>query len=86
MSILIVDDNTVNLFVIKKILKNAGYETCTSLSSAHQLFDYLERNRGQLNQEAIDLILLEIMMPEIDGIEACQRLQQDERFKDIPIL
>ncbi|WP_416729719.1 SpoIIE family protein phosphatase [Fictibacillus sp. JL2B1089] len=86
MSILIVDDNTVNLFVIEKILKNAGYDDCTSLSSAQQLFDHLEENEKELNKKSIDLILLDIMMPEIDGIEACQRVQKDERFKDIPII
>ncbi|MEK4028451.1 fused response regulator/phosphatase [Pseudobacillus sp. FSL P4-0506] len=86
MSILIVDDNKVNLFVIEKILKNAGYENCVSLSSAQQLFNYIEKNEQHANKVSIDLILLDIMMPEIDGIEACRRLQQDDCLKDIPVI
>src|SRR4051794_32692147 len=42
MKILIVDDNQVNLFVIEKILKRAGYEDFTSLTSAQEMYDYLE--------------------------------------------
>ena len=42
MTILIVDDNQVNLFVIEKILKKAGYNDFTSLTSAQQMFDYLQ--------------------------------------------
>jgi sigma-B regulation protein RsbU (phosphoserine phosphatase) len=83
---MIVDDNPVNLFVIEKILKNAEYDDCISLSSAHKLFDFLETNEKEINKKSIDLILLDIMMPEIDGIEACRRIQQMDRFKDIPII
>jgi phosphoserine phosphatase RsbU/P len=86
MTIMFVDDNPVNLFVIEKILKNAGYDDCISLSSAHKLFDFLETNEKEINKKSVDLILLDIMMPEIDGIEACRRIQQMDRFKDIPII
>ncbi|MEK5233987.1 fused response regulator/phosphatase [Lysinibacillus sp. FSL K6-0232] len=82
MTILLVDDNQVNLFVIEKILKNAGYTNCVSLASAYELFDYLHLDA----QNTVDLILLDIMMPEIDGIEACRRIKQHEKFKDIPII
>ncbi len=82
MTILLVDDNPVNLFVIEKILKSAGYTNCVSLASAYELFDYLHLDA----QNTVDLILLDIMMPEIDGIEACKRIQQNERLKDIPII
>ncbi|KOY80061.1 fused response regulator/phosphatase [Lysinibacillus macroides] len=82
MTILLVDDNQVNLFVIEKILKSAGYTNCVSLASAYELFDYLRLD----TQNTVDLILLDIMMPEIDGIEACKRIQQNERLKDIPII
>ena len=46
MTILLVDDNQVNLFVIEKILKGAGYDNCVSLMSAHALFDYLNLDDG----------------------------------------
>ncbi|MBG9454584.1 response regulator [Lysinibacillus sphaericus] len=86
MTILLVDDNQVNLFVIEKILKNAGYDNCVSLTSAYELFDYLQLDAQNPTGNSVDLILLDIMMPEVDGIEACKRIKQDERLKDIQII
>ncbi|MCM3389437.1 fused response regulator/phosphatase [Ureibacillus chungkukjangi] len=86
MTILLVDDNKVNLFVIEKILNNVGYNDCVSLTSAHELFDYLQFDAPASSTKHVDLILLDIMMPEIDGIEACKMLKANERYKDIPII
>lgn len=86
MTILLVDDNRVNLFVIEKILKNAGYDNCVSLTSAYELFDYVQLDAPNPTGNSVDLILLDIMMPVIDGIEACKRIKQNERLKDIQII
>ncbi|WP_419959897.1 SpoIIE family protein phosphatase [Psychrobacillus sp. BM2] len=86
MTILLVDDNTVNLFVIEKILDSAGYKDTVSLTSAQLLFDYLQLDNPNPTINSVDLILLDIMMPEIDGLEACKRIKQNERFKDIQII
>lgn len=86
MSILIVDDNPVNIFVIEKILKQAGYHGLVSLNSAQELFEYIHFGKDSSRHNEIDLILLDIMMPEIDGLEVCRRLQKEEKFKDIPII
>ncbi|AQQ61728.1 MULTISPECIES: fused response regulator/phosphatase [Bacillus] len=86
MSILIVDDNPVNIFVIEKILKQAGYHDLVSLNSAQELFEYIHFGKDSSRHNEIDLILLDIMMPEIDGLEVCRRLQKEEKFKDIPII
>ncbi|MCL1702306.1 fused response regulator/phosphatase [Lysinibacillus sp. Bpr_S20] len=86
MTILLVDDNQVNLFVIEKVLKNAGYDNCVSLTSAYGLFDYLQLDAPNPTGNSVDLILLDIMMPEIDGIEACKRIKQNEQLKDIQII
>ncbi|PRS99443.1 response regulator [Bacillus thuringiensis] len=86
MSILIVDDNPVNIFVIEKILKQAGYHDLVSLNSAQELFEYIQFGKDSSRHNEIDLILLDIMMPEIDGLEVCRRLQKEEKFKDIPII
>jgi sigma-B regulation protein RsbU (phosphoserine phosphatase) len=85
-SILIVDDNPVNIFVIEKILKQAGYQDLVSLNSAQELFEYIQFGEDSSRHNEIDLILLDIMMPEIDGLEVCRRLQKEEKFKDIPII
>ena len=86
MTILLVDDNQVNLFVIEKVLKNAGYDNCVSLTSAYDLFDYVQLDAPNPKGNSVDLILLDIMMPEVDGIEACKRIKQNERLKDIQII
>lgn len=86
MTILLVDDNTVNLFVMEKILKNAGYDDCVSLTSAQELFHYLQLDAPLSTGNSVDLILLDIMMPEIDGIEACKRIKKVEHLKDIQII
>lgn len=86
MSILIVDDNPVNIFVIEKILKQAGYQDLISFNSAKELFEYIHFGKDSSRHNEIDLILLDIMMPEIDGLEVCRRLQNEEKFKDIPII
>lgn len=86
MGILIVDDNQVNLFVIEKILKRAGYHEYRSFKSAQDLFDYLQLEQPVPVEKPVDLILMDIMMPEIDGIEACRRIQAKPHLKDIPII
>ncbi|MGD6818897.1 PP2C family protein-serine/threonine phosphatase [Metabacillus sp. 84] len=86
MKILIVDDHPVNLFVVEKILKNAGYEDNVSLPSARALFDYLKIDSPGSAPPKADLILLDIMMPDMDGIETCRRIQQVEQLKEIPII
>jgi phosphoserine phosphatase RsbU/P len=85
MTILIVDDNRVNLFVIEKILKSDGYNDYVSLPSAKALFDYLDPSNAPRCNE-VNVILLDVMMPEMDGIEACRILKQDPRLKDIQVI
>lgn len=85
MTILLVDDNPVNLFVIEKILKNDGYTDFVSLQSAKDMFHYLAISNTPKWQE-VDVILLDVMMPEMDGIEACRILKSDARLKDIQVI
>ena len=85
MTILIVDDNQVNLFVIEKILKSDGYDSFVSVQSAKEMFDYLDpANAPKCNE--INVILLDVMMPEMDGIEACRILKQNPQWKDIQVI
>ncbi|RDU37639.1 fused response regulator/phosphatase [Neobacillus piezotolerans] len=86
MAILIVDDNQVNLFLIEKILKRAGYENYLSFSSAREMFDYLQIDSPHPVERPADLILMDIMMPEIDGIVACRKLQETPHTRDIPVI
>ncbi len=86
MGIIIVDDNATNLIIIEKILKNAGYGDLITATSAKELFSILKMDRSAESYVPINLILMDMMMPEMDGIEATRRVQQDERFKSIPII
>ncbi|MCP4688797.1 MAG: response regulator [Desulfobacterales bacterium] len=77
-SILVVDDNLQNLQYIGNILGKSGYEP-TMIRSGLQALTFLEKKRP-------DLILLDIMMPEMDGLEVCKRLKMDMALKDIPVI
>ncbi len=76
--ILIVDDIPKNLQVLSNILNLEGYQIAFA-SNGRQALDVL--------QTALpDLILLDIMMPEMDGYEVCKKIKEDERLSDIPII
>ena len=77
-SILIIDDGPTNLHVLEKILRPEKYETILASDGIKGL---------ELAQSEIpDLILLDIMMPQINGFEVCKRLKQDPVTQDIPVI
>jgi sigma-B regulation protein RsbU (phosphoserine phosphatase) len=86
MSIIIVDDNLTNQLIILRILENAGYKDFMTASSANELFGLLKMNTSNTQELPVDLILLDMMMPEIDGVEACRRIQEIPHLRDIPIV
>lgn len=86
MSIVIVDDNPTNQLIIKTILNKAGYIDLKFASSADELFALLGVHAAIAKERSAELILMDLMMPGIDGLEACKILQADDRFRDIPII
>lgn len=90
MRILIVDDNPTNVIIIREILKKEDYRNFVTASSAKEMLVRLGigsvTEDGRPRMSDIDLILLDMMMPEMDGIEACRVVQQYEHLKDIPII
>jgi sigma-B regulation protein RsbU (phosphoserine phosphatase) len=86
MKIAIVDDNLTNLMIVEKIMKQAGYHKLVLLSSAKELYQYLQLDAPSSVEVPVDLILMDLMMPEIDGIEACRTILAHERFQDLPII
>jgi len=86
MKIVIVDDNKTNLMIVEKILQMAGYKRLVLLSSAKELYEYLQLDTPNPGEVDIDLVLMDLMMPEIDGIAACRKILSTERFQDLPII
>jgi phosphoserine phosphatase RsbU/P len=86
MKIVIVDDNLTNLMIVEKIMKQAGYHKLVLLSSARELYQYLQLDASNPVEVPVDLILMDLMMPGIDGIEACRTILANERFQDLPII
>ena len=76
--ILIADDNATNVDILKTRLESQGYEIVTAADGA----EALAAARAQLP----DLILLDIMMPKIDGIQVCRELKGDEKLPFMPII
>ncbi len=76
--ILIVDDITENIQVVANVLRDEGY----NLSYAKDGKTALER----LEKVDFDLILLDVMMPEMDGFEVCDKLKANPRTNEIPII
>ncbi|WHY00522.1 fused response regulator/phosphatase [Neobacillus sp. DY30] len=86
MKIVIVDDNKTNLMIVEKILRKANYNNLLLLSSAGELYQYLQLDSLNPGEVPVDLILMDLMMPEIDGMEACRTVLANERFSDLPII
>ncbi|MBF0099645.1 MAG: hybrid sensor histidine kinase/response regulator [Desulfobacterales bacterium] len=76
--ILLVDDIPENIQVLGKILQNTGYSIAIA-TNAKETFELLER-------ELPDLILLDVMLPDLDGFEICKKIKENELIKDIPII
>jgi two-component system, sensor histidine kinase and response regulator len=76
--ILVVDDQPINVQLLKRKLEREGMTVVTSYSGREAL-DLVKADKP-------DLILLDVMMPEMDGIEVCQRLQSETETKSIPII
>lgn len=77
-TVLIVDDNRNNLELVSSILKKSNYKIFTALSGKNA-FEILA-------SESTDLILLDVLMPELDGFEVCLQLKRDVQYKDIPVI
>jgi len=76
--ILIVDDAMDTVELLRKRFRSEGYDTAEAYNGEEGLQKVTEYNP--------DLIVLDVMMPKIDGYEVCQRLKADENTKFIPIL
>jgi len=77
-NILIVDDLPENLRLLSNIIKKQGYTVRPALNGKTAL-------NAVLHTPA-DLVLLDMRMPEMDGIDVCRKLKQNEKTRDIPVI
>ena len=84
MRILVVDDVEDNRLLLEALLQEAGYDDVRLADSAAEAFSTLTDFVG--SRPEIDLILLDIRMPGIDGIEACRTIKASPELRDIPII
>ena len=77
--ILVVDDDMRNAFALSRLLNDKGLKISLARSGAKAI----EMLEGATD---IDLVLMDIMMPEMDGYETMQRIRAQQRFKNLPIL
>jgi PleD family two-component response regulator len=87
MRILIVDDAEESREIIEAALWSGGYKDIATAESGWEAMKFLDVGRGNNGAPpAADIVLLDIMMPEIDGIETCARIRNDPRYVDTPII
>ena len=76
--ILCVDDEYTNLLLLEALLVPKGYE-CVFAKNGIEALEIIK-------EQHIDLVLLDVMMPEIDGFDVCRRIKSDERSRRIPVV
>lgn len=78
-TVLVVDDSMSNLLLVQDILNTEDEYNVLVESDGENVVSVLNNNK-------VDLILLDVMMPKVDGFEVCKRVKADLAFKDIPII
>ena len=78
-TVMVVEDNKFQLMIIEHILKENGFQHVHSAENGARALE-------DMNHVMPDLIIMDIEMPEMDGITLTKTLQDDEKFCDIPII
>lgn len=76
--VLVVDDDFINVALLKRYVVNAGFDVDTAYDGKEAL--------EKIRQEVPDLILLDSVMPEMNGFEVCRQVRADDKAKSVPII
>ena len=77
--VLIVDDNDDNRFTLSMRLEACGYENIVTAENGHEALE-------KMRSAPVDLVLLDIMMPEMNGYEVLEHLKADAELRDLPVI
>jgi CheY-like chemotaxis protein len=86
MSIVIVDDSASQRLLLASVLRSAGYVDVLTLASAAEAFACLGLEGGDGRATGVDLVLMDVSMPETDGIQACRRIKLAPELQDVPVI
>ncbi len=76
--ILVAEDSATELRLIKDILKETSHEVITAVDG--------EEAEQKAREEAVDMVILDVIMPKRNGFQVCRNLRADEKLKDLPII
>jgi phosphoserine phosphatase RsbU/P len=86
MRILVVDDQEDACDLTEGALLSAGYTDIVAVTSGLEALKILDVGRATEDPPAADIALLDIVMPDMDGVETCARIRNDPRYADLPII
>lgn len=86
MRILVVDDQEDSRDLTEGALLSAGYADIVTAASGWEALKFLDVGGTTDEAPLVDVMLLDIVMPEMDGVEACARIRNDQRYADLPII
>src|SRR6202167_3704666 len=86
MRLLVVDDQEDSRDLTEGALLSAGYADIVTAASGWEMLKILDVGRTTSEASQFDVVLLDIVMPEMDGVEACARIRNDARYADLPII
>ena len=86
MRILIVDDSEDARDLAEGTLLSGGYDDVVTAGSGWEALKALDIGSNSDERPSVDIVLLDIVMPEMDGVETCARIRNDPRYADLPII